>query len=104
MFKAYEMGDRGKRNVAILRTVGQLELRKYFPTFVAAGIGNETFTTEGPIRAVYAGEYVDETGVQEAMNLFLNPVDVDYSQPEQEIRRQAEELLRARNPLNETPE
>jgi hypothetical protein len=104
MFKAYEMGGRGKRNVAILRTVDQLELRKYFPTFVAAGIGNEIFTTGGPIRAVYAGEYVDETGVQEAMNLFLNPVDVDYSQPEQEIRRQAEELLRARNPLNQTPE
>ena len=106
MFKAYEMGDRGKRNVAILRAVDRTKLHEYFPTFVAAGIGNEVFTPQpgAEYRSLYAGEYLDETGVQEAMNLFLNPVDVDYSQPEQEIRRQAEELLRARNPLNQTPE
>lgn len=106
MFKGYQMGDRGKRNLRILRAVDQTELHKYFPTFVAAGIGNEIFTPQpgAEYRSLYAGEYLDETGVQEAMNLFLNPVDVDYSQPEQEIRRQAEELLRARNPLNQTPE
>jgi hypothetical protein len=57
----------------------------------------------GRIERVNAEQFVDETGVQEAMNLFFNPAGIDYSKPEEVRAAQARELLRARTPLQPTP-
>ncbi len=105
IYEAIEMGPRGKRNLGIVRAIDPADLRRFFPTVVATYTGDTAFADFpgiGGIKRVNAERFLDETGQQEALNLFFNPTGIDYSKPEEARAAQAREILRARTPL--TPE
>ncbi len=105
IYEGIEMGPVGKRNLGIVRAIDPADLRRFFPTVVATYTGDTAYGNQagiGGIKRVNAERFVDETGQQEALNLFFNPTGIDYSRPEEARATQARELLRARTPL--TPE
>jgi hypothetical protein len=106
IYRAYEMGENGKFNLGVVRGLDPTDIRRFFPTYIAGTVGDVAYGDPqgaGRIERVNAEQFVDETGVQEAMNLFFNPAGIDYSKPEEVRAAQARELLRARTPLQPTP-
>lgn len=102
IYQAIQIGPRGKKNLAIARAIDPADLRKIFPSVIAGAVGDTAYAQpvgRDEINSVHAEQFVDETGLQEALNLFFNPAQIDYSKPVEEQIRISRELLRARTPL-----